>query len=102
MNKSLNKALALSHLLPQCPRPNLHPAKSEPFLAQVLQRGADKIHCVVDAEEAVVGVLECIDGDGAVLCIVALKVEGELLGDVACVNLCDHTVGGSIFQNGMN
>ena len=45
---------------------------------------------VVDAEEAVVGVLERIDGDGAVLCIVALQVEGELLGDAASVNLCDY------------
>ena len=51
------------------------------------------IHRVVDAEEAVVGVLERIDGDGAVLCIVALQVEGELLGNVACVNLCTHTIG---------
>ena len=51
------------------------------------------IHCVVDAEEAVVGVLEHIDGDGAVLCIVTLQVEGELLGDVACVNMCAHPVG---------
>ena len=46
------------------------------------------IHRVVDTEEAAVGVLERIDGDGAVLCIVALKVEGELLGDVECVYLC--------------
>ena len=42
------------------------------------------IHCVVDAEESVVDVLERIDGDGAVLCIVALQVEGKLLGDVVC------------------
>jgi len=49
MNKSLNKALALSHLLPQRLRPNLHPTKSKPFLPQVLQRGADMIHRVVDA-----------------------------------------------------
>jgi hypothetical protein len=33
--------------------PHFHPAKSEPFLAQVLQRGADMIHRVVDAEEAI-------------------------------------------------
>ena len=102
MNKSLIKALALSHFSPQRLSPNLHPAKSKPFLSQVLQRGAEVIHRVVDAEEAVVGVLERIDGDGAVLCVVPLQVEGELLCDVACVNLCDHTVGGSIFQNGMN
>ena len=38
-----------SHFSPQCLSPNLHPAKSEPFLAQVLQRGADMIHRVVDA-----------------------------------------------------
>ena len=54
--------------------PNLHPAKSEPFLAQVLQRGTDMIHCVVDAKEAVVGVWERTDDDGAVLCIVSLQV----------------------------
>ena len=53
MNKSLNKALALSHYLSQPLRPNLHPAKSKPFLAQVLQRGADMIYCVIDAEEAI-------------------------------------------------
>ena len=29
--------------------PNLHPTKSEPFLSQVLQRGADMIYRVVDA-----------------------------------------------------
>ncbi len=46
------------------------------------------IHRVIDAEEAIVGVLERIDGDGAVLRIVALQAEGELLCDVACVNLC--------------
>ena len=56
------------------------------------------IHRVVDAEESVVGVLERIDGDGAVLRIVALQVEGELLGDVACVNLCAHTVGAFVEQ----
>ena len=55
MNKPLIKALALSHFSPQRLSPNLHPAKSEPFLAQVLQRGADMIDGVVDAEEAVVG-----------------------------------------------
>ena len=43
--------------------------------------------------KAVVGVLERIDGDGAVLRIVSLQVEGELLGKVACVNLCAHPVG---------
>ena len=48
------------------------------------------IHRVVDAEEAVVGVLEFIDGDGAVLRIVALQVEGKLLCDGACVNLRDR------------
>ena len=42
------------------------------------------IHRVVDIEEEVVGVFERIDGDGAVLCIVALQVEGKLLCDVAC------------------
>ena len=42
--------------LPQQPlRPHFHPAKSKPFFPQVLQRGADMIHRVVDAEEAVVG-----------------------------------------------
>ena len=41
---------------PQPLIPNLHPAEGEPFLAQILQRGADMIHRVVDAEEAVVGV----------------------------------------------
>ena len=50
MNKSLNKALALSHLLPQRLSPHLHPAKSEPFLSQALQRGADMIYRVIDAE----------------------------------------------------
>ena len=53
MNKSLNKALALSHFLSQLLRPNLHPTKSEPFLAQVFHRGADMIDCVVNAEEAI-------------------------------------------------
>ena len=48
------------------------------------------IHRVIAAEEAIVGVLERIDGDGAVLRIVALQVEGELLGDVACVYLCGY------------
>lgn len=56
------------------------------------------IHRVVDAEEAVVGVLERIDGDGAVLCIVALQVEGKLLGDVARIDLCTHTVGTLVEQ----
>ena len=60
------------------------------------------IYCVVNAEEAVVGVLERIDGDRAVLCIVALQVEGKLLCDVACVNLSAYSVGSSMFQNGMN
>ena len=56
------------------------------------------IHCVVDAKETVVGVLERIDGDGAVLRIVALQVEGELLGDVARVNLCAHPIGAFVEQ----
>ena len=88
MNKSLIKALALFHFPPQRLSPNLHPVKSEPFLAQILQRGSEVIHRVIDAEEAVVGVMERIGGDGAVLRIVALQVEGELLCDVACVYLC--------------
>lgn len=56
------------------------------------------IHRVVNAEEAVVGVLERINGDGAVLRIVALQVEGELLCDAACVNLCAHSVGTFVEQ----
>ena len=84
----LNLLLCPLHFLLKRLRPNLHPAKSEPFLSQVFQRGADMIHRVVDAEEAVVGVLERIDGDGTVLRIVALQVEGELLCDVARVKLC--------------
>ena len=44
-----------THFSPQPFSPNLHPAKSEPFLSQVLLRGADMIYRVVDAEEAVVG-----------------------------------------------
>jgi hypothetical protein len=39
-----------SHFSQQRLSPNLHPAKSEPFLPQVLQRGADMIYCVVNAE----------------------------------------------------
>jgi hypothetical protein len=35
---------------------NLHAAEGEPFLAQVLQRGADMVDGIVDAEEAVVSV----------------------------------------------
>jgi hypothetical protein len=42
-----------SHFPPQLLSSNLHPAKGEPFLAQVLQRGPDMIDGVVDAEEAV-------------------------------------------------
>ena len=56
------------------------------------------IYRVVDAEEAVVGVWEHIDGDGAVLFIVALKVEGELLCDGARVNLCVHSIGAFVEQ----
>ncbi len=44
-----------SHFSPQRLSPNLHPAISEQFLAQVFQRGADMIPRVVDAEESVVG-----------------------------------------------
>jgi len=36
------------------------------------------IHRVVEAEEAVVGIWEHINGDGAVLRIVALQVERQL------------------------
>lgn len=82
----------------QCGGANLHPAKSEPFLAQILQRGAEVIHHVVDAEEAVVGVLELTDGDGTVLRIVALQVEGELRRDAARVNLCTHAIGTFVEQ----
>ena len=56
------------------------------------------IHCVVDAEEAVVGVLEHIDSDGAVLRIVALQVEGKLWCDAARVNLSTHSVGAFVEQ----
>ena len=56
------------------------------------------IYRVVNAEEAVVGVLEHIDGDGTVLRVVALQVEGELLGNAACVNLCTYPVGTLIEQ----
>ena len=46
-----------SHFSPQRLSPNLHPTKSEPFLAQILQRDAEVIYRVVDAEEAVMGCL---------------------------------------------
>ena len=39
-----------SHFSPQRLSPNFHPTKSKPFLAQVLQRGAEVIHRVIDAE----------------------------------------------------
>ena len=42
--------LCPSHFLPQTIRVHLHSAKSEPFLAQVLQRGADVIYSVVNVE----------------------------------------------------
>ena len=67
-----NLFLCPSHFSPQPLSPNLHAAEGEPFLAQVLQRGPDMIDGVVDAEEAVVGVLELINGDRLVLRIVAL------------------------------
>ena len=50
------------------------------------------IHRVVDAEEAVVGALERINGNGTVLCILALQVERQLAGDAARIDLCAHTV----------
>ena len=49
MNKSLIKALALSHFPPQRVGAEFHAAEGEPFLAQVLQRGTDMIHRVVKA-----------------------------------------------------
>ena len=61
-----------SHFPSQPLSPNLHAAEGEPFLAQVLQRGAEMINCFVDAEEAVVGVVELINGDRLVLRVVAL------------------------------
>ena len=48
----------ISHFSPQPLSPNLHSAEGEPFLAQVLQRGLDRIDGVVDVEEAVVGISE--------------------------------------------
>ncbi|MBR0122679.1 MAG: hypothetical protein IJM12_02395 [Bacteroidales bacterium] len=56
-----------SHFLSQRLSHNLPAAEGETFPAQVLQRGTDVIHRVVDAEEAVVGVWECINGDRAML-----------------------------------
>ena len=67
------KLLCPLQLAQQPIRPHLHPIKTKPFLPQVLQRGADMIHRVVDAEEAVVGCRELLDGDGTVLRIVALQ-----------------------------
>ena len=49
----LDKKRNPSHFPPQPLTPNLHPAEGEPFLSQVLQRGADMIYRVVEAEEAV-------------------------------------------------
>ena len=64
-----------SHLRLQRIRAEFHAAEGEPFLAQVLQRSPDMIDRVVDAEEAVVGVLELVNGDRLVLRIVTLQVE---------------------------
>ena len=80
------------HFPPQRVGAEFHAAEGEPFLAQVLQRGTDMIYCVVDAEEAVVGVWERINGDGAVLRIVALQVERQLAGDASRIDLCAHAV----------
>ena len=56
------------------------------------------IHRVIEAEEAVVGVWEHINGDGSVLCIVALQIKRQLAGDAACIDLCAHTVGTLVEQ----
>ena len=53
---NINQRHYLSHF-PQPLTPNLHPAESKPFLAQVLQRGPDRIDGVVEAEETFVGIL---------------------------------------------
>ena len=53
-----NLLLCPSHFPPQPLTPNLHPAEGKPFLAQVFQRGPDIIDGIVDAEEAVVCVVE--------------------------------------------
>ncbi len=70
--------LCPSHFPPQRVGVEFHATEGEPFLPQVLQRGTDMIHCVINAEKAVVGIWERIDGDGTVLRIVALQVERHL------------------------
>ena len=50
-----NFLLCPSHFPPQRVGAEFHAAEGEPFLAQVLQRGTDMIHRIVDAEETVVG-----------------------------------------------
>ena len=52
-----NLLLCPTRFSPQRLTPNLHPAEGKPFLAQVLQRGPDRIDGVVEAEEVVMG--EC-------------------------------------------
>ena len=49
LNVAIICSKCISHFFPQPLTPNFHPAKSEPFLAQVLQRGRDVIDGVVGA-----------------------------------------------------
>ena len=53
LSKISDKKRILSHFPPQPLSPNLHAAEGEPFLAEVLQRGADMIDGVIYAKEAV-------------------------------------------------
>ena len=59
------------------------------------------INGVVDTEEAVVSVLELVNGNSLVLCVMSLQVEGELLSDAAGVNLRTNSIG-SLVKHGQH
>ena len=80
------------HFAQKCVGVNLHSVEGEPPFAQIFQRSTYVVNHVIDTEKTVVRVVESGYCNWLVLSVVPLKVECELLRNVAGKYLGHNTL----------
>ena len=76
----------------------VHQGEGKPFPAQVLQRGPDVVHLIVNEQKPVMSAVEVLHDDRVILRIMAVDVQLQLLADMlrvyrrrhACCPLVEH------------
>ena len=68
----------------------LHKRESKPLLPQILQGSTNMINLVIDDQESVVSLVECLDIDGRILCIVPVNIQLELCRNLLGIDCYFH------------